>query len=483
MNDADHGVRPSDDEGGASHKAPGKRFLRVGDIQNLMAATDVGILFLDAQLRINRFTPRVSALFNIVEGDEGRSITDFTHRLDYDDLAEDARMVVRDFKGTEREVRGKDGSWYLARLRPYRTVEDKLDGVVATFVDIGERRRTEDALRESESRLILVGELHHRMRNLIGVVMALADRTAVGSPSLDAFRTSLADRLMALARVQGLLSRAPSVDRVTFDELVASELSAQSVENDAGVTLDGPRGVVLRFISVQALAMALHELATNAVKYGALGRRTGRLRVRWRVQAENGSPSDSCRLKGKRRRDLSTYRQAKGGGQWSAPYRGRLVLPVRSSDNFRDRTGRRPLHDRTSALRTSNWGRSRMANSPLRDRRISSSRTGNTDRHEPAGCAGKRGIGCRGPGSVRRQGDQDNRVGASHRRRDFDVNLGGVLAYPVADMLIARKIPFVFTSGYEDNVLRSRYAQIKNCPKPYMFQAMEEALVEAMSLS
>ena len=65
----------------------------------------------------------------------------------------------------------------------------------------------------------------------------------------------------------------------------------------------------------------------------------------------------------------------------------------------------------------------------------------------------------------------------------LDVNLGGLLAYPVADMLIARKIPFVFTSGYEDNVLRSRYAQIKNCPKPYLFQAMEEALVEAMSLS
>jgi CheY-like chemotaxis protein len=64
-----------------------------------------------------------------------------------------------------------------------------------------------------------------------------------------------------------------------------------------------------------------------------------------------------------------------------------------------------------------------------------------------------------------------------------DVNLGGVLAYPVADMLIARKIPFVFTSGYEDNVLRNRYAQVKNCPKPYLFRAMEEALVEAISLS
>jgi CheY-like chemotaxis protein len=65
----------------------------------------------------------------------------------------------------------------------------------------------------------------------------------------------------------------------------------------------------------------------------------------------------------------------------------------------------------------------------------------------------------------------------------LDVNLGGVLAYPIADMLIARKIPFVFTSGYEDNALGDRYSQVKNCPKPYLFQAMEEALVEAMSLS
>ena len=65
----------------------------------------------------------------------------------------------------------------------------------------------------------------------------------------------------------------------------------------------------------------------------------------------------------------------------------------------------------------------------------------------------------------------------------LDVNLGGALAYPVADMLVARKIPFVFTSGYEDNVLRSRYSGVRNCPKPYLFQAIEEALVEAMSRS
>jgi len=320
-----------------------------------MAATDVGILFLDPRLRINRFTPRISELFNIVAGDEGRSITDFTHRLDYDDLAADASKVLRDLASTEREVHGNDGSWYLTRLKPYRTVEGKIDGVVVTFVDIGERRRAEDALRESESRMwILVGELQHRTRNLIGVVMAMVDRTVVEG-TLDEFKASFGDRLVALARVQGLLSRAAPGDSVTFDNLLESELSAQS-EDGGTVTFDGPPSIVVRSNSVQALAMALHELTTNAVKYGALGQTSGRLHVRWRVQAENGSPLDHCRLEGKRRRDRSTKRWGKGCWEWSAPYRGRLTLSVRSSDNFRDRTGRRPLHDRASALRTFNRG-------------------------------------------------------------------------------------------------------------------------------
>src|SRR6516225_8096036 len=192
-----------------------------------MAATDVGILFLDPQLRINRFTPRISELFNIVAGDEGRSITDFTHRLEYDDLADDARKVLRDLTSSEREVHGKDGNWYLTRLKPYRTVEDKIDGVVVTFVDIGERRRAEDALRDSESHMrVLVGELQHRTRNLIGVIAAMAEQTAIPGQTADEFKASFNERLSALARLQGLLSRATPGDGVAFDELLQSELSA-----------------------------------------------------------------------------------------------------------------------------------------------------------------------------------------------------------------------------------------------------------------
>ena len=111
------------------------------DLQNLMASTDVGTLFLDSQLRIKRFTPRISELFNIEAADEGRSITEFTHRLDYPDFTEDAQSVLKNLSVIEREI-ASDGRWFLTRFRPYRTVDDRIEGVVCTFVDITERVKT-----------------------------------------------------------------------------------------------------------------------------------------------------------------------------------------------------------------------------------------------------------------------------------------------------------------------------------------------------
>ncbi len=128
------------------------------DLQNLMAATDIGTLFLDLSLRIKRFTPRLTDLFNVTVNDEGRPITDFTHQLDYDGLAEHAALVLRDLTPIEHEVKSRSGGWYLVRMRPYRTIDDRIDGVVATFVDITERRRAEEARRDSEERL------RHEMR-------------------------------------------------------------------------------------------------------------------------------------------------------------------------------------------------------------------------------------------------------------------------------------------------------------------------------
>ena len=123
------------------------------DVQNLMIATDVGTLFLDKELRIKRFTPRMSELFNINPSDEGRRIGDFTNRLDYPDFGKDAVQVMEQSRPVEREVLTLEGRCFLTHLSPYRTVDGKTEGVVATFVDITQRKKTEDRLRETEARL------------------------------------------------------------------------------------------------------------------------------------------------------------------------------------------------------------------------------------------------------------------------------------------------------------------------------------------
>jgi two-component system CheB/CheR fusion protein len=118
-----------------------------------MAATDIGTLFLDSGLRIKRFTDRATELFSITQTDEGRPITDFAHQLEYDDMIKDARAVLADLTPIRREVKGRSGKWFDMRLRPYRTVDDKIDGVVITFVDVSDRRQIQEALRESERKL------------------------------------------------------------------------------------------------------------------------------------------------------------------------------------------------------------------------------------------------------------------------------------------------------------------------------------------
>ncbi len=123
------------------------------DLQNLLAATDFATLFLDSELRIKRFTDRASDIFSITQSDEGRPISDFSHQLEYDDLINDCGKVLSDLAPIRREIHSRSNLWYNMRMRPYRTVDNKIEGVVTTFVDITERLRTEQALRDSEHHL------------------------------------------------------------------------------------------------------------------------------------------------------------------------------------------------------------------------------------------------------------------------------------------------------------------------------------------
>lgn len=141
------------------------------DLQNLLTATGIATLFLDRELRIKRFTPRIAELFNIMHSDRGRPLAHLTHRLGYDNLLEDTATVLRTLVPIEREIQSHNGRWHLTRLIPYRTIEDRIDGVVITFVDINELVRTQQ-------------ELKRRVQQQ--AVVALLGRLGLGGVELDA---------------------------------------------------------------------------------------------------------------------------------------------------------------------------------------------------------------------------------------------------------------------------------------------------------
>jgi two-component system, chemotaxis family, CheB/CheR fusion protein len=128
------------------------------DLQNLLAATDFGTLFLDSSLHIKRFTDPVRDLFSITTSDEGRPITDFAHQLEYDDFVKDARTVIANLTPLRREIHSRKGRWHDLRMRPYRTVDDKIDGVVITFVDVTERKLMEERLQSLVKQASLAGQ-------------------------------------------------------------------------------------------------------------------------------------------------------------------------------------------------------------------------------------------------------------------------------------------------------------------------------------
>lgn len=125
------------------------------DLNNLLASSDVATLFLDRKMRIQRYTPGITDMFNVIPADIGRPLLHITSRLDNMHLAEDCVRVFETLQPMEQEVRSKDGRVYIVRAHPYRTGADRIDGAVVTFFDITSRRNAEKALRESEQHLAL----------------------------------------------------------------------------------------------------------------------------------------------------------------------------------------------------------------------------------------------------------------------------------------------------------------------------------------
>jgi two-component system CheB/CheR fusion protein len=379
------------------------------DLKNLLDSTQIATLFLDGDLRIKSFTPSMLEIFPVRDSDRGRPITDIVPRLVYDDLKRDVKRVLHTLSLVEREVgNATESATFLMRIRPYRTIDNVIDGVVITFVDITERKRHEEArarlaaivdssddavlskdldgiivswnagaerlfgyvakevvgksitillppdrddeeheilgrirrgetiahyettrgpkdgtsveisltvspIRDAEGRIIgastiardieerrraeglralMVDELNHRVKNTLATVQSIAAQSLQGSDSDAHHREIFEARLVALSQAHNLLTR-ENWEGASLLELLLQELEPYRSDGHARFTAEGP---TLRLApkAAVAFAMAFHELATNAAKYGALSTATGEVRVTWDVA--RGSPS-ALRLK------------------------------------------------------------------------------------------------------------------------------------------------------------------------------------------
>jgi two-component system CheB/CheR fusion protein len=128
-----------------------------GDLQNLMAATAIATVFLDRALRVKRFTPSALALFHLIPSDVGRPLEDLKSELDFGQIRGDAEQALQQLQTCEREVHVGE-RWFIARTTPYRTEDDHIAGVVLTFIDVTDNKRTHETARASSELLRLVIE-------------------------------------------------------------------------------------------------------------------------------------------------------------------------------------------------------------------------------------------------------------------------------------------------------------------------------------
>jgi two-component system, chemotaxis family, CheB/CheR fusion protein len=116
------------------------------DLENILTSSDVAVLFLDGELKIRFFTPALKPLFSVIASDVGRPLADLAHHFADRDLLTDARSVLSDLIPLTREIQAENGAWYTRRVLPYRTKDNRIEGVVITFADVTVRRKAEEAM-------------------------------------------------------------------------------------------------------------------------------------------------------------------------------------------------------------------------------------------------------------------------------------------------------------------------------------------------
>jgi two-component system, chemotaxis family, CheB/CheR fusion protein len=275
------------------------------DLQNLIESTGIGTIFLDRSMRVRRFTPTAGALFNFVAADQGRSLSDITHRLVYDRLEDDVASVLKSLDTLEHEVESETGASYILRIKPYRSMDGAYDGVVLTFVDNTSQRQAREQLREAKSlaeaanlaKGTFLATLSHEFRTPLNAILGYADLLLiVGSLSEDQalkvnriqaaswHLTAMIDEILSFAKLDG-----------GHDGVRSALVDARGIAQAAGVlvepavqakgltmVLDLPAEPLQLTTDAEKAQQVLINLCGNATKYTEQGE------VRLRVRGEEG---------------------------------------------------------------------------------------------------------------------------------------------------------------------------------------------------
>jgi PAS domain S-box-containing protein len=394
------------------------------------------------------------------------------HSEDWDRLQTAADRLFKDRQPTQAEFRVKRPSgeirWCLGTAAPSLDAAGRVVRISGVTVDITERKQTE------ERQTLLAREVDHRAKNALAVVQSIVRLTR--ADTIEKFTEAVEGRIRSLSLAHTILSlsRWQGAD---LRGLVDEEFAPYRTNDDMRVTASGPN-VSLWPAAAQCLALAVHELVTNAAKYGALSSSKGSVELTWTLSSGNlvlqwtekgGPPTEPPSSTGFGTRIIKASIEGQLGGKahFEWPAEGvRCVLSV-------------PLVNQESASEAASRQRAAAQQAPAAAKPtvLTGNRILVVEDEALVAMALRESLDQLGytiVGPYSRVTDamialRRNQVDAAV----LDINIGGQLVYPLADILAAENIPFVFVTGYGTEELQSRFSSVPILQKPIERHALQ----------